>query len=562
MADVLNTLIIDYMSRGLAKVEKDMKDVSAQADKSKSRLADLQQKLNQYRAIQLKNGTLTNQEAKDRKAVLGSIIVEQSRLRNIQRIQETIGASLNSQKESIKDSATAMGKVSKAGAALQSVGNFAAGAFGAATAGIMGLVRAADPNGFAMFETKLTVLAMAVGRIFIPIIRDATDWISQLTGWFDRLSGEERQQIRDWARIGLTVLGTVAAFALLGKTLAFLISGFGGLVSVVRGGIALWPLLASAGVTAFSLISSAVQGTMVAMRALWALAAAHPIAAIAAVAALAGGYLLLNKDVEKATDSIAKLNSLSAKLEGGGRATFKDLTGLRPEDRSGYVKATGDKARREEAAKQKKEADEELKTNTEGEADKRSGAIRQGLEDTQGLSKWTHNLFGLRTIENARKAAIQKRLEESGVSKEESKGLAEEAYKQVQEKFKGGLFSHKETLSPEEIEEAASVARKKRAEALAKKKVAESVLEKGIGETDKSKPGGGKKVEDDTPTVMPHTPQLLGDVFDLWKKSQTATQGDPRLEVQQRLLNTQVEALEKLKNIDEKAGRRGAGLGR
>ena len=84
-------------------------------------------------------------------------------------------------------------------------------AFATATASIRQLVQAADPLGFRQYEMAVARLNVQMGRIFIPILREVTGLITQLTGWFRGLSDSTRETVMSVTRVALALLGVAAA---------------------------------------------------------------------------------------------------------------------------------------------------------------------------------------------------------------------------------------------------------------------------------------------------------------------------------------------------------------
>jgi phage-related protein len=85
----------------------------------------------------------------------------------------------------------------------------AAIAFGAATGSVLAFVGSADPKGMDDFKFQLYAIGLQIGRVFIPVIHDATELLSQLREWFESLTDAQRDNILHWAKITVVVAGIV-----------------------------------------------------------------------------------------------------------------------------------------------------------------------------------------------------------------------------------------------------------------------------------------------------------------------------------------------------------------
>jgi hypothetical protein len=122
-------------------------------------------------------------------------------------------------------------KLKSVGEGLQKLGgqrNFAV-----MTASITGLVAAADPVRFRNFTASLQILSMQVGRIFIPLLKDATRWVDQLAAYFRKLTDEQRMQILHWVKIALAG----AAFVMVATKIVGVLGAVGNALPVLSAGV-------------------------------------------------------------------------------------------------------------------------------------------------------------------------------------------------------------------------------------------------------------------------------------------------------------------------------------
>ncbi|OWK46628.1 hypothetical protein [Fimbriiglobus ruber] len=103
----------------------------------------------------------------------------------------------------------------KVGGALQSVGAASAKGFAVGTASITGFLKAADPVRFSIFQAKLEILTMYIGRMFIPILEDAIKVVDRITDFFKSLSKEQEESVLKWTKIALSVLAVGTAIGAL-----------------------------------------------------------------------------------------------------------------------------------------------------------------------------------------------------------------------------------------------------------------------------------------------------------------------------------------------------------
>ncbi len=136
-------------------------------------------------------------------------------------------------------------KAKESGDAFKTIGQMGAAGFATATASIAGFLSAADPYRFTIFTQKLEILSIHIGRIFIPLLIQVTDWLDQVINYFRSMSDEQREQILYWTKVVLVILGVIAAlatFVAIGAkviaviraiSVAFTLLGYAGPVRVV-----------------------------------------------------------------------------------------------------------------------------------------------------------------------------------------------------------------------------------------------------------------------------------------------------------------------------------------
>jgi phage-related protein len=105
--------------------------------------------------------------------------------------------------------------------------------FAAMTAGIGGLLAVADPVRFRAFTASLQILSLQIGRIFIPLLKDATRWVDQLAAYFRGLSDQQREQVLHWTKIALAG----AAFVMVATKIVGVMSMVSGVLPVLSAAV-------------------------------------------------------------------------------------------------------------------------------------------------------------------------------------------------------------------------------------------------------------------------------------------------------------------------------------
>lgn len=112
-------------------------------------------------------------------------------------------------------------------AGLSQVGGMASGAFSGATGAIKSFVSMADPKGFEDFQVATASVSIQLGRIFVPLLHEVTEWINKLSNYLKNLSDDQREQVLHWTKIALAVAGGLMVFSKVHGVLGTLSSAFG-----------------------------------------------------------------------------------------------------------------------------------------------------------------------------------------------------------------------------------------------------------------------------------------------------------------------------------------------
>jgi phage-related protein len=176
----------------------------------------------------------------------------QSDLNKLQQDLKKAGGASDQASKSTKElgnaASHAAGMFTNLAGKIQAIGGIAQKSFFAATASIMGLIRAADPVGVQRFGGTLGAISVQIGSIFIPLLDTASKYLQQLLDWLRSLTDEQKDQILHWVKIGLGIAAVIAvipklvagfrmlqaAMALFGAESAFATGG----LTVLLGAIA------------------------------------------------------------------------------------------------------------------------------------------------------------------------------------------------------------------------------------------------------------------------------------------------------------------------------------
>jgi hypothetical protein len=107
------------------------------------------------------------------------------------------------------------------------------GIFAASTVAIRSFASAADPRGALELELAFVRLQVAIGRNFIPLIREAAVRINQLAAWLNSLNQETRETVLQWTKFGLVVTGVASGLGVVGGIVARLVGVFAPLVRIL-----------------------------------------------------------------------------------------------------------------------------------------------------------------------------------------------------------------------------------------------------------------------------------------------------------------------------------------
>lgn len=119
-------------------------------------------------------------------------------------------------------------------AGFGSFATFSAASFATASASIKSFTSAASPKEFEDFEFAVFRVSLQLGRVFLPILRDATAFFNRLADTLRDLTDDQREQVEHWTRLALKITGAVTAVAGIIAVAAPLVSALLRVVSVVR----------------------------------------------------------------------------------------------------------------------------------------------------------------------------------------------------------------------------------------------------------------------------------------------------------------------------------------
>lgn len=120
---------------------------------------------------------------------------------------------------------------------LQKLGGAATAGLAAASASMYKFVQLADPVGFERFTLAVQRLGLQLGRLFIPIVREATKNINDLANFFKNLDDSTRETILAVTKVALAVLSIGAAVGAVVKV-AGVFASLGAVFTPVGGAIA------------------------------------------------------------------------------------------------------------------------------------------------------------------------------------------------------------------------------------------------------------------------------------------------------------------------------------
>lgn len=103
--------------------------------------------------------------------------------------------------------------------------------FGQASSAVRGFASIADPRGALELELAFTRLQIAIGRFFIPILREAGQQINRLAAYINSLSDGTREQVLHFTKLGLAVTGVASGLGIFTGVIARVLAFVGPLVS-------------------------------------------------------------------------------------------------------------------------------------------------------------------------------------------------------------------------------------------------------------------------------------------------------------------------------------------
>lgn len=87
--------------------------------------------------------------------------------------------------------------------------------FQGAQSAIMGFVSAASPQAMNTFNGSMRLVSAAIGTALVPHIIEASRWLQKMAQYINDMSPQTKQQIADWVKWGVVVMGAVYAFTKL-----------------------------------------------------------------------------------------------------------------------------------------------------------------------------------------------------------------------------------------------------------------------------------------------------------------------------------------------------------
>lgn len=92
---------------------------------------------------------------------------------------------------------------------INKVGSLAGGVFSRMRSDILSFVGAASPRVIAEYTAAWTILSRTVGTIFIPLIRQVSNYMLRLAVYFSNLTSEERDNYLWWTKLALGITGVL-----------------------------------------------------------------------------------------------------------------------------------------------------------------------------------------------------------------------------------------------------------------------------------------------------------------------------------------------------------------
>ena len=170
--------------------------------------------------------------------------------------------------------------------------------FAASTAGVLSLVSAADPVRFALFGQLLKVVAIELGRSFIPVLEMANRLLIKVAAYLGSMTDSQREAIAYWGKLAVVVSGAAVAFFGLLSGLSSLLGGVSAIATGISGLIGLAGSLGSALAAVGGTTFAALVSSVLALLGPVGLVVGAVAALTAAVGLLGGGLAVLAKPQE------------------------------------------------------------------------------------------------------------------------------------------------------------------------------------------------------------------------------------------------------------------------
>lgn len=250
-------------------------------------------------------------------------------------------------------------------AAVKTFGTQATLAYAAASAGLLSVVRAANPVAFDTFTQSVGLLSAEIGSVFMPIVVHVADMIQDLAYWIEDLDAGTKDSILTWAEVGAAALGTVLVFT-----------------KVYQAG---------------QMVVTTIQAIRVASMALiatpWgALLAALALVLVAALA-ISGAFKDSGEAVDRLLAGASRFEQINEAANEGKATSGKDLKDvLTAQEQKHLLDAGNDQAKRKAAIQQFRESDRAAGRNqiTDEGVDSNAIVLQAKLDALQKKQAKTH----------------------------------------------------------------------------------------------------------------------------------------------------------------------------
>lgn len=195
MADNIAQLYVDFAAKGLDKVKKGLDALHGQMQQGERDAQRMKRLLNKLSERENQNGGLTASELTRRDKLEKMLVKQERSLRGMHKVQTKMNKEVRDRGELLNKNRDRLRSVSEGFRGLTEMAAKARNVFGLAAGGIMGLLSQADPVRFKMLGASLSILALHMGRIFIPILKDAIAFVDRLANKFKNMTDEQKQKI-------------------------------------------------------------------------------------------------------------------------------------------------------------------------------------------------------------------------------------------------------------------------------------------------------------------------------------------------------------------------------